>query len=133
MERLRPEDIELVVRGDLAALPKLAQYTHEDLRQAWARSSHPLLTAATVLSVLTALRRGQATAKEAHDWAGFLFSGYTGSVPLPLTRLDIEYDPADENRIAEVIMRLEQTEDDLDGPITDAELDRMISVVKQGS
>lgn len=73
------------------------------------------------------------TAKEAHDWAGFMFSGYTGSAPLPLKRLDIEYDPADEDRIAEVIMRLEQMEDDLDGPITDVELDRMISKMEHGS
>lgn len=132
MEELSPEDVELVVRGDLSRLPKLAQHNHEDLRRAWAQSSHPQLTARTVLDVLLGLRRGDVTAKQAYQWAGFLFSGYGGSSELPVKPLDFEYDPKDQDRISQIIMRLEQMEDAVDGPISEAELDRMISLMERG-
>jgi len=133
MEDLTPEDLEVVVGGDVSLLSKLSGHNHDDLRRAWARSSHPKLSARAVLRVLVALRRGEVTAKQVHDWAGFLFSGYSASATFPLKTLDFEYDPVDEDRIAEVMMRLEQMEDDLDGPISEVELDRMISKMEHGS
>jgi hypothetical protein len=131
MEELKPEDLEIVIRGDLSPLPKLARHSHEDLRRAWSHSSHPKLTVRTVLRVLNALRRGEVAAKQVHEWAGFLFSGYSSSATFPLKRLDFEYDPVDEDRIAEIVMRLEQMEDAVDGPISRDELDRMISKLER--
>lgn len=131
MEELTPEDLEVVVRGDMSRLAKLAHHGHDDLRRAWSKSSHPQLTARTVLNVLVALRRGDVSPKQVHQWAGFLFSGYSGSTTLPLKPLDFEYDPADEDRISEIIMRLEQMEDAVDGPISLPELDRLISKMEQ--
>lgn len=127
MEKLDGKDIELVVAGDVQRLPLLAQHTHEELRQAWQRSKRPRVTRQGLLRVLMGVRRGEVTQEQAADWAGFIFSGYTSSAKLPLQRLGIEYDPADEDLVARVVMRLEQIGDDVDGPMSVVELEELLA------
>jgi hypothetical protein len=84
-------------------------------------------TSKALLKVLGQLRRHEVTAGEVQKWASFIRRGYVagigGKTVVPLL---IEYEPTTEDVIVEVIARLDEIGDAIDGVVSDDEIDMFV-------
>lgn len=78
------------------------------------------------MRVLVALQNKDVSPELVQQWASFIRRGYFGSVVAHRRPIDIQYEPAAEDRIAEVISRLDELGDLIDGEIADNDLAEMI-------
>lgn len=121
------------VQGDLDAFSLL-------LEQQGAPRARPVgiasltLTPEAVRTVLLELRNGQFLPVLIQQWASFVRRGYiAGSMGQrirlnkPTQPIEIDYDPHYEGCIVEVISRLDEIGDLIDGSITDSEISAMLS------
>jgi len=111
-----------VLRGDVTALKPLGHEPWAKVELA-ARSAEPLvLRPNAIVRVLAALREGTIATDEAQAWASFVRRGYLAGGLEPVHAIGIEYDRKNEDAIADVVARLDELGDDIDGEIDSAEL-----------
>jgi hypothetical protein len=97
---------------------------HDIGRKAAAQSSLPelIVTKAAIARVLTALQDHKTSPSMVQKWASFVRRGYFGSVDGKRHPIDIRYDRASEDEIVEIVGRLDELGDSIDGDISEAEL-----------
>jgi hypothetical protein len=81
----------------------------------------------TWTSVLRRLQRRDITPTDAQRWASSVRRGYVAGVhDGPVLPLDITYEAQYEDRIVEVLARLEEIGDAVDGALSDADVQHLI-------
>lgn len=91
-----------------------------------------VLTAAAVRDVLTALERQAARPDLVQRWAPFMRRGYiAGAHTGPIRPLQIHYESRAESAIGEVIARLDEIGDVVDGEVSDAEITAMLATLPE--
>lgn len=137
--------------GDMAALERVRRQPHDVLLRCQAAHGAFLLPPAAVGAVLAGLRAGTVNAAQAHAWALFMRVGYVAHwsyadlavaraeagperANSPVRPLDIDFDPAAEDAIAEVLARLDDIGDPVAeaifGPLTADEIDALLDSLR---
>lgn len=121
--------VQSALDGDPAALALIAR-TDQDQLLAVAAGSPLLVSRRSVMAVLQGLSTGSISGEQAQAWASFVRHGFIQGGPGPIRPLDIEYDAAPENAIVEVVGRLDQIGDRIDGdPPGPAELAALLALL----
>ena len=113
-----------LVAGDAAEIAPVLRAPHHMVEEA-ARDLPPLLvTAAAAARVVEAVLCGEISPEQAQGWASFVRRGYTPdpTSSAPIRPIDITYEPDDEDAIVEVVSRLDEIGDVIDGTIGREEL-----------
>lgn len=125
---LRPVDLTDAVHGDLEAFERVREQPLEILQASRAALPGLIVTPWSVRRVLVALRRHEAAPERVQEWASFIRRGYlAGANGSPVTPIDIEYDAAAEQEIADIVSRLDELGDAIDGEIDDDEIRELLS------
>ena len=123
--------LEALVNGDLTWLNDLDAQPIALVGSAWRTSRHPIVTLRAISAVLSGTKQRIWTLEAAHDWAYFVMhGGFPRHNPFNRSDLDIEYDPHHEELIAELVMRLERSQDEGQNPLTTKDLDSMAALVE---
>ncbi|GAB1361481.1 hypothetical protein MASR1M32_07170 [Rhodobacter sp.] len=116
-----------VVQGDLTGLPSVLSADQADLIEAAAQLPELRLTRRATADVLQAWCDGRWSAKEVQKWASFVRRGFVAEQSAgPIRPVDITYDTDGEDTIVEIIARLDEIGDLVDGLVDEAEREDMI-------
>lgn len=116
------------VGGDITAFEALRQNPNQLARLSSYSAPKLVVTLEAVRDVLSALRDGRVSPQQAQQWASFVRRGYiAGTTKGPVRPLKIEYDHVHEDAIIEIISRLDEIGDAIDGEVSDEELSAMLS------
>ena len=115
-----PEALAQVVGGDPLALPLVASLSQADLLLAATLLHSPLVvTRRAAASVLKGYAGATYSPQQVQAWASFVRRGYVASPSKePIRPLDIEYEEAWEDAIVEVVSRLDEIGDLIEGEVT---------------
>ena len=121
-----------VVEGDLSCLDQLIGYSQAAIERAYRQVERLLLTKAAVLRVLASLKVENFDPNTAQQWASLMRRGYIGGNvdDPPVTPIKIEYEPEFEEPISEVLSRLDELGDIVDGEIDQFELTELAMLLK---
>jgi hypothetical protein len=123
------ELLEEALSGDLKRFLSLAAIEHGKLLESSKTLAGLFLTKLAVLNVLNGLKKFNIDPEIAQQWASFMKRGYiAANKATPILPLQIEYKPEDEDSIVEVLARLDELGDVIDGSIDEAEIDNLISL-----
>ncbi|MDP9373837.1 MAG: hypothetical protein M3Q65_15565 [Chloroflexota bacterium] len=126
-KKLTTQDLVNAVNGDMAAFLFLREQPHAAIRRCRDALPELVLPAQAVRRMLTALQAGRIGPEMAQSWASFVRRGYiAGADDRPLLPIDIQYDPSAEEEIVEVVSRLDELGDAIDGKISSAESEGLI-------
>jgi Trp operon repressor len=115
------------VDGDIVAFEALKQTNGKRLRSDSPKSLKLVVTLDTVKHVLQALQDGRISPQQAQQWASFIRRGYVaGTTRGPVRPLNIEYDAANANEVTDLISRLDELGDLIDGELSAAEISAMV-------
>lgn len=114
--------LEKVVAGKPAALRHLIYFDHAQvLKESKCLPALTIYRGALVL-VLEEWLGGRVANGDVQQWASFIRRGYVSGADLgPVEPLNIQYDVSYEDEIAEVISRLDEVGDQIDGVVEDHE------------
>lgn len=116
-----------VVVGDLDGLSAVTSAHHSDLLKASAALPRLTISRTALVRLLTVWSSGRSTADEVQRWASFVRRGYcSGQTSYALHPVDIAYDPRDEELIVEIVGRLDEIGDGVDGDIDEGERAEML-------
>lgn len=116
--------------GNLTSIPLLINANHEKLLEASRYFSELLLTKQAVLKVLYCLKNRTINPSIIQSWASFMRCGFTLTEDKkPITPLEINYKLDEEDSIVEVLSRLDELGDIIDGTIDDNEIDQLIELL----
>jgi hypothetical protein len=114
------------VDGDLDAFEELVQRPPDRI-EAQANSLPGLMvTKEAVARILEAMQQG-ASQSVVQQWASFVRRGYFAQAKGSSHPIEIEYETSAEDRIADIVARLDELGDLIDGVISDDELAEMLS------
>jgi hypothetical protein len=120
-----------VVAGDIGCLHSVLTEDHSKLQVAAAKLGQLCVSRSAVANVVRAWHSGGSSAKDVQRWASFVRRGYVeGATVFPVRPLDIDYDPRDEDLIAEFIARLDEIGDLIDGHVDDDERKKMLQALQ---
>jgi hypothetical protein len=124
VDDLHSADLVSVIEGDTAHFEAVLATPHQLLQEA-ARHLPPLVvTRQAVLRVIESPARGEIAPQQAQEWASLMRRGYARqSLSTPIKPIDIGYELPHEEVLAEVIARLDEIGDAVDGLITGEELE----------
>jgi hypothetical protein len=120
--------IQKSVEGDLKAFAHLLDQPELVLEAARTSGAEYLLTAAAVRNVLFALQDHTASLSLVQHWASFMRRGYVENAHSgPILPVDIDHEPSADNAITEILSRLDEIGDKVDGDIDSGEVSEMMS------
>lgn len=120
------------VQGDFEAFAILLNQSHEEIQRCRKALSELVLTTDIVRKVLIMLQKHEVSTDLVQKWASFIRRGYlTGSHSAVLFPIDISYEASSEERIADVISRLDEIGDLLNGEIHNNELATLIESLSE--
>jgi len=123
--------IAAIVAGDPSGLSMVKAANHPDLLDAAARLPSRTISRPALAKLLTSWRSDRCTADDVQQWASFVRRGYVAGVPVgPVRPIDIEYDARDEDLIVEIIGRLDEIGDLIDGEVDDNEREEMLRILE---
>ncbi|MEW6776849.1 MAG: hypothetical protein AB1405_11180 [Bdellovibrionota bacterium] len=127
--RLTPNGLASVIGGDLTNLDVVLSASHSDLFACSEQITGIIVTPKIVLRVLRSLRDGMENPARVQAWASFLRRGFVSnpSAKEPISPIDIAFSSTFEDEIVEVLGRLDELGDLIDGNISEKELDGMIA------
>ena len=116
-----------VVEGNLDNLTIVLDTPHADLLRA-AENLPPIsMSRSALIRVLNEWRMDRYGAFEVQQWASFVRHGFVvGGRDGPIQPIDIAYDPVAEEVIVEVVGRLTEIGDVIDGTVDDIERQKML-------
>ena len=124
---LSAQDVVRSVGGDITAFEILKRNPRRLTQLFGSSVPNLVVTSDAVGDVLRALRDRRVSPQQAQQWASFIRRGYlTGANDGPLRPLSIEYDPEHEDVIVEILSRLDELGDVVDGHVSDDELSTML-------
>ena len=140
MDKITPHDLYEAVSGNLKAFSRIKGQSLATLQQIPKELSALVVTPKAVRAVLLALQQQQVPPYLVQQWASFVRRGYfanpdgqPGPATQPIAPIDIEYDLSFEDQIAEIISRLDEIGDLIDGEVTDAEIAIMLQSLEADS
>ncbi len=120
-----------IVEGDLSGLSAILVANHGDLLDAAAKRPQLTISRPALRRVLTAWHSGLCTAGDVQHWASFIRRGYIAkTVSGGVVPINIGYDPNDEDMIADIIGRLDEIGDKIDGDIGESEQTEMLKALR---
>ena len=123
--------IAAVVVGDLSGLSTLRAANHPDLLDTAATLPRLTISRSALIRVLKTWRSGRCGAADVQQWASFVRRGYVSQKTSGALRpIDIEYDAVDEELIVEIIGRLDEIGDQIDGNVDDVERAEMLNILE---
>lgn len=123
--------IAAVVAGDLNSLSTVRVASHRDLQDAAAMLPPIFVSRIALAKVLAQWRGGLSSAEDVQAWASFIRRGHvSGTACGAIKPIDIEYDAGDEELIVEIIGRLDEIGDQIDGHIDACEQDGMLRALR---
>jgi hypothetical protein len=121
-----------IVAGDLNCLAVVLSASHRALSDAAAKLPPLLVSRSTLTKVLEDWHRGLFSAQDIQKWASFVRRGYVSGGAFGATRpIPIEYDAEDEALIVDIISRLDEIGDQIDGHIDAREVEEMLRALSQ--
>lgn len=121
-------DLQKAIEGDLSAFDKLNKPTNHKLIASKETSHKLTLKTKAVTLILRELLEDRVNPILVQEWASFIKRGYFPNANTsPIRAIDIEYDPVCEDKIAEVIARLDEIGDLIDGTIAKDEIALMLA------
>ena len=117
VDTITPQQLSEAVRGDLEAFSSLLEQPHSALQEARAALPDLVLTPASLRKVLLALQEDQVSPDLVQKWASFVRWGLVANSQGPIRPIEIDYEPLLEDLIAEVIARLDEIGDLIDGEV----------------
>jgi hypothetical protein len=126
------KQLEDLVGGQLTHINEISSLPTEEIERGWRQSGHPRVTLASLTVVLAGVRKGLWSLDAARIWAYFVLHGGFPKVD-PFSRFDlgIEYDQHGHETIAELVMRLERSNDPGEDPLTAADIDEMAAICRR--
>ena len=131
------EDLEAaiaaVIAGDISSFAKILTADHTKLQNAAAKLPQLTVSRSALTRVLNDWRSGKCNADDVQQWASFIRRGYVpeSTTDGGLHAIDIEYDSRDEELIVEIIGRLDEIGDLIDGDIDDNEQKNMLQSLQE--
>lgn len=123
--------IAAVVDGDLNGLATVEAASHRELCDAAEKLPQLLVSSAALERVLESWRRGLFASEDVQRWASFIRRGYVSGRPSGEIRpIEIGYDANDEELIVEIIGRLDEIGDQIDGCVDAHEQEEMLRRLK---
>lgn len=122
--------IAAIVAGDLNGLTMVKAADHPDLLDAAARLPPLTISRPALAKVLKSWRSGHCNADDVQQWASFVRRGYIAGIRGAVRPIDIEYDALDEDLIVEIIGRLDEIGDMIDGEVSDNEREAMLRILE---
>jgi hypothetical protein len=120
------------VHGDMRAFKILSQQPHGQLIAQRASLSDLVLTKNDLLRVLASLRDGHSSPDLIQQWASFVRRGYVADTSQgPVRPIAIDYEPSQTEAIVEIVARLDELGDTIDGAISKSELHDMIASLQE--
>lgn len=124
---LDSRELERAVSGDLAALALVLDHGQRSIGEAASAAADLVVTPRAVRSVLNRLRSGSVSPEQVQQWASFVRRGYVAAPGGgPVQPVKIEYERQCEGEIAEIVSRLDEIGDRIDGQIDSEEIDGML-------
>jgi hypothetical protein len=134
---LTPQVLYAAVHGDLEAFAQVSKQPHDAIVECRLALSELVLTPQSICNVLVALKRNEVSPELVRQWASFVKRGYVTywstvqinmqENALPVAPIEIDYDLAFEEEIVEVISRLDEIGDIVEGEIITDDLDKWIN------
>jgi len=119
-----------VVDGDVTHLATVLAANHFELRAAASNLPRLSVSRSALIKVLKEWRNGRCAADDVQQWASFVRRGYgPRKANGPLHPIDVEYDARDEDLISEIIGRLDEIGDMIDGCVSDEEQVEMLRIL----
>ncbi|CAK7261944.1 MULTISPECIES: hypothetical protein [unclassified Shinella] len=129
MENLKVA-ITAVIEGDISSLSVVLAASHPEIQEAAAKLPQLTISRSALIKVLKEWRSGYCAAADVQQWASFVRRGYVARATSgALHPIDIEYDAIDEELIVEIIGRLDEIGDLVDGDIDNNEREEMLKVL----
>jgi len=124
--------IAAVVEGDVNRLSTVLTADHLELLDAATKLSSLSVSRSALTRVLKEWRSGHCSADDVQQWASFVRRGYvSGKVSDGLRPIDIEYDAMDGELIVEIIGRLDEIGDLIDGRVDSSEQEEMLRALQE--
>jgi hypothetical protein len=121
-----------VVAGDLECLAAVLATSHRALQDAAANLPRLVVSRSSLTKVLEDRRSGFFSDEDIQRWASFVRRGYVSEGAFDARRpIPIEYDAEDEALIVDIIGRLDEIGEQVDGHIDARELEEMLRVLRQ--
>jgi hypothetical protein len=121
-----PNELERAVSADVDALAAILDRRQSEIVRLRAHVPSLVVTIDTARSVLGRLQQGTISPAQAQRWASFVRRGYVeGHSGGPVQPIAIEFEPAAEDEIAEIVSRLDEIGDLIDGNLTSEEIEAM--------
>ena len=130
---LKADDLLRVLAGDAPHISTLKTYGQSEIaRVAGSLSSEQLkVNSHVVRRVLANLLQKSISSEQAQGWASFIKRGCVSTKETPVYPISICYEPDQEDQIAEVLSRLDELGDLIDGTIDDNELRNLIDELNE--
>lgn len=121
-----------ILRGNPLLVGALASFGHSDILEASkGADAATLLKRDSVVAVLEGLRDGLWTVEEVQPWASFLRRGYVvGGVNTSLRPINFDYESQYEDEIVEVVGRLDEIGDMVDGDLSRQEVSNLLHILR---
>ena len=118
--------LDSVLAGGVSDVLELKRFTHNEIQDA-ARSVHLLVRARALETAVQSWRNGDVSDDAINQWASFIRRGYlTGVPPGPIVPLKIAYEQKCEDAMVEVIARLDELGELIDGTVSQEEKEEML-------
>lgn len=119
-----------VVAGDLNCLAKVLRAGHPAIREAAARLPQLVVTRSALARVLKDWSLGLFSAEHVQKWASFIRRGYvSGGASGQVRPIHVAYDPKNEELVVEILGRLDELGDQVDGQLGTSELEQMLQAL----
>jgi hypothetical protein len=125
-----PEDLHKAVHGDMNAFLIVLTQPHETLHQCRNALSGLVVTPDTLRKLLIEIQEHRIDLGILQKWASFVRWGFiAGATKGPISAIDIDYDSSAEELIADIVARLSEIGDEIDGTITDEEIIKWLDLL----
>lgn len=123
--------LQATIEGDLDQFSVVLGARHAQLVQAAEKLPLFSISSTALLRVLNQWRKGRLDASDIQKWASFIRHGFViGLEDGPIHPIEISYETATEDVIAEIIGRITEIGDVIDGTIDDLEREQMLAVLQ---
>lgn len=131
MKPLTPEILSEIMKGEIAHLSILLAQEHLTIQACAALLPPLLLRKEAVKKILTDYHEEKISSQSARSWASFIKRGYIAGGTDPIAPLEINYEHPHEDLISEILYRLDELGDEIDGEMTKEEIDEFCELLQK--
>lgn len=119
-----------LVEGDLTHLQTILSTPHVNLLEARKHMTIMCLQKSALVKVLTSLKEHRTSSTQVQQWASLMRRGYVGcnNRSSPIVPMEIDYSTNAENVIVDVLERLDELGDVVEGTLNPTDIDLLLAV-----